>query len=131
MSVKHLTTAEFDAAVESAPLAVVDFWATWCDPCLQEIPIQQQAYNKYALQGFEICAISLDRDVDRWRSFVTQNRLLWSHFIDSTDPTRPAAAEAYGLITIPANFLISPDGEIVARNLHGDALLHELEHRLE
>ena len=110
---------------------LLDFWATWCDPCLQEIPIQQQAYNKYALQGFEICAISLDRDVDRWRSFVRQNRLLWSHFIDSTDPTRPAAAEAYGLITIPANFLISPDGEIVARNLHGEDLLHELEHRLE
>lgn len=110
---------------------LLDFWATWCDPCMAEIPIQQEAYNRYALQGFEICAISLDRDADRWRSFVAQNGLLWSHFIDSTDPATPSAAEAYGLLTIPANFLISPDGEIVARNLHGEALLHELEHRFE
>ena len=110
---------------------LLDFWATWCEPCMQEIPYQQQAYSKYALRGFEICAISLDRDADRWRSFVTQNGLLWSHFIDSTDAAAPAAAEAYGLHTIPANFLISPDGVIVARNLHGEALLHELEHYLE
>lgn len=110
---------------------LLDFWATWCEPCLHEIPIQQEAYNKYALQGFEICAISLDRDADRWRSFVAQSGLLWSHFIDSTDPVTPSVAEAYGLLTIPANFLISPDGEIVARNLHGEALLHELEHCFE
>lgn len=110
---------------------LLDFWATWCDPCMAEIPIQLKAYNRYALQGFEICAISLDRDADRWRSFVAQNGLLWSHFIDSTDPSTPSVAEAYGLLTIPANFLISPDGEIVARNLHGEALLHELEHCFE
>lgn len=110
---------------------LLDFWATWCEPCLQEIPTQQEAYRKYALRGFEICAISLDRDTDRWRSFVAQNGLLWSHFIDSADPSTPSAAEAYGLLTIPANFLISPDGEIVARNLHGEALLHELKHCFE
>lgn len=41
---------------------LLDFWATWCEPCLEEIPYLQQAYAKYALQGFEICSISIDRD---------------------------------------------------------------------
>ena len=107
---------------------LLDFWATWCDPCLQELPTLQEAYNRYALKGFEIFSISLDRDAERWRAFVAQNKLLWSHGIDTTEQL---AAEAYGLQTIPANFLISPDGEIVARNLHGEYLLHELEHRFE
>lgn len=110
---------------------LLDFWATWCDPCLQDLPTLQQAYNKYALEGFEILSISLDRDADRWRAFVSQNGLLWSHAIDHIDAEEPSASDEYGLLTIPANFLISPDGEIVARNLHGEALLHELEHRFE
>jgi thiol-disulfide isomerase/thioredoxin len=110
---------------------LLDFWATWCDPCLQELPTLQDAYNRYALKDFEICSISLDREVERWRAFVAQNKLLWSHCIDFTDGSHPSATEVYGLQTIPANFLISPDGEIVARNLHGEYLLHELEHRLE
>ena len=110
---------------------LLDFWATWCDPCLQELPTLQDAYNRYALKDFEICSISLDREAERWRAFVAQNKLLWSHCIDFTDGSHPSATEVYGLQTIPANFLISPDGEIVARNLHGEYLLHELEHRLE
>lgn len=106
---------------------LLDFWATWCEPCLREIPVMQQAYDKYALQGFEICGISLDRDPERWRAFVTRNRMLWTNVIDSTEEDEVSAAETYGLQTIPANFLISPDGTIAARNLYGEELLHELE----
>ncbi len=108
---------------------LLDFWASWCEPCLTEIPYQQEAYNRYALQGFEICGISLDRDADRWRSFVAQNNMLWTHFIDS--PEEGSAAEKYGLTAVPTNFLISPDGVIVARNIYGEDLLHELEHCFE
>ncbi len=106
---------------------LLDFWATWCEPCLREIPAMQQAYDKYALQGFEICGISLDRDPERWRAFVTGNRMLWINAIDSAEEDEASAAETYGLQTIPANFLISPDGTIAARDLYGQELLHELE----
>lgn len=106
---------------------LLDFWATWCDPCLQDIPYLQQAYDKYALQGFEICSVSLDRDPDRWRAFVAQNRMLWTNAIDLPDEGTTSAAETYGLQTIPSNFLISPDGIITARNLRGEELLHQLE----
>ena len=110
---------------------LLDFWATWCEPCLAEIPYLQQAYAKYALQGFEICSISIDRDPSRWKAFVAHNRMLWTNALDTLDEDGESAAKAYGLQSIPCNFLISPDGTIVARNLRGEELLRELETRLE
>lgn len=107
---------------------LLDFWATWCEPCCREIPLLRELYAKYALQGFEICSISLDRDYDRWRSFIQQNDMLWVNAIESTEERDTPIAEVYGLQSIPANFLISPEGIIVARNLHGEILRHELEH---
>jgi len=109
---------------------LLDFWATWCEPCLGEIPYLQQAYSKYALQGLEICSISIDRDPLRWQTFVARNQMLWTNAIDLPAEREKSAAETYGLQSIPCNFLISPDGIIVARNLRGEDLLHELETRL-
>ncbi len=109
---------------------LIDFWATWCEPCLHEMPSLQQAYEKYAIRGFEICAISLDMDPERWRSYVESNNLLWTNAIDLPANGETSVAEIYGLQSIPANFLISPQGEIVAKNLYGEDLLHELSHHL-
>lgn len=109
---------------------LLDFWATWCEPCLHEMPVLLQAYEKYAIRGLEICAVSLDMEEERWRSYVVGNNLLWTNAIDLPREGEPAAAELYGLQTIPANFLISPQGEIVAKNLYGEELMHELSHHL-
>lgn len=109
---------------------LLDFWATWCEPCLREIPTLLQAYEKYAIRGFEICAVSLDMDPERWRTFVVENNLLWTNAIDSPNEGESSAVELYGLQSIPANFLISPQGTIVAKNLYGEDLLHELAHHL-
>lgn len=110
---------------------LLDFWASWCEPCCEEIPLLRELYTKYALQGFEICSISLDRDPQRWRAFVMQNQMLWTNAIDLTRDGETAIAEEYGLQSIPANFLISPDGKIVARNLRGEELRDKLEHCFE
>ena len=107
---------------------LLDFWASWCEPCCEEIPLLRELYSKYALQGFEICSISLDRDPQRWRTFVMQNQMLWTNAIDLPREGETSIVEQYGLQSIPANFLLAPDGKIVARNLHGEALRHELEH---
>ncbi len=109
---------------------LLDFWATWCEPCLREMPTLLQAYEKYAIRGLEICAVSLDMDPERWRAFVAENNLLWTNAIDQPLEGEATAAELYGLQTIPANFLISPQGKIVAKNLYGEELLHELAHHL-
>ena len=109
---------------------LLDFWATWCEPCLREMPVLLQAYEKYAIRGLEICAVSLDMEEERWRSYVVGNNLLWTNAIDLPREGEPAAAELYGLQTIPTNFLISPQGEIVAKDLYGEELMHVLAHHL-
>lgn len=110
---------------------LLEFWATWCEPCCQNIPLLRELYAKYAVQGLEICGVSLDKDVERWQAFVTQNEMLWTNAIDLSGDNAPSMAEIYGLQSIPSNFLISPDGVIVARNIYGEELEHELEHIFE
>lgn len=108
-------------------LVLLDFWATWCYPCMLELPYLHKAYTRYALQGFEICSISLDRSPGRWREFVMRNDMLWTNAIDMHDDNGNCAVETYGLQSIPANFLIAEDGTIIARNLRGERLMAELE----
>ena len=110
---------------------LLEFWATWCEPCCQDIPLMRELYSKYAVQGFEICGVSLDKDVERWQAFVTQNEMLWTNAIDLPMDNAPSIAEKYGLQSIPSNFLISPEGNIVARDIYGEDLKHELEHIFE
>ncbi|MBR4995574.1 MAG: AhpC/TSA family protein [Alistipes sp.] len=107
---------------------LLQFWATWCEPCLDELPMLRSLYAKYAAMGFEICAVSLDRDQDRWRHFVAENEMLWTNAIDIADESQLSAAEEYGLQSIPSSFLISPEGVIVERNIFGEELQHKLEH---
>ena len=109
---------------------LLNFWATWSEPCLREIPLLKELYEKYTLMGFEICSISLDPDVERLRRFVADNQLLWCNALNQSTTSGSAVAEYYGVHSLPANFLISPDGEIVARDLFGEYLLHELQHKV-
>ncbi len=106
---------------------LLDFWATWCAPCLETMPALQEMYQKYALQGFEIVGISLDRNPDRWREYITLNKILWTNILDKPYEDKNSASAQYGVQMIPCNFVISPDGEIVARDLTIDELRHKLE----
>ena len=110
---------------------LLDFWASWCTPCVQDIPMLKAAYERYALMGFEICAISLDPDIDRLRDFIAEEELLWYNLIDQPSEDATPISKLYGVQYIPTNFLISPDGKIVAHDLHGEQLLHELQHYIE
>ncbi len=106
---------------------LIDFWATWCEPCLEQMPSLKNLYEKYALQGFETLAVSLDKEPDRWKAYIAQNGLLWNNVIDLGEK-KLSPSKVYGLQTIPTNLLISPEGKIVARDLSPEALEHELEH---
>ena len=99
---------------------LVDFWATWCGPCRGELPYLKAAYEKYADKGFEIFGVSLDNDIEGWKAFVPENGMTWINVIDVTPDKETPAATAYGIRSIPSNFLISPDGEIVAKDLRGE-----------
>jgi peroxiredoxin len=101
---------------------LIDFWATWCGPCIAELPHVQAAYEKYREKGFEILGVSLDRDRAKLDEFLTKNKLPWTHYFDEEG----ALAQEFGINAIPATFLVDKEGKIVAKDLRGDALEKEL-----
>ncbi len=105
---------------------LIDFWATWCPPCIAEIPHLSEAYAAYHDRGFEIYGVSLDNDQARWKHYVSTHDMPWTNVIAVEGDKSSPAAEQYGIRTIPTNFLISPEGTIVARDLRGEALAEKL-----
>ncbi len=95
---------------------LIDFWATWCGPCMNEMPHLKEAYAEFRPKGFEIYGVSLDRNDEDWRS-VVDSTMPWVNVINTADS--PATTD-YSVRTIPSNFLISPDGVIVAKDLRGE-----------
>ena len=101
---------------------LIDFWASWCGPCMGEVPYLVKAYAEYKAKGFEIFGCSLDKDGDKWKAAVADNKMDWVHVSDLKYWDNAGAAE-YGVRSIPANFLIDcSNGTIIARNLRGEAL---------
>ena len=106
---------------------VIDFWATWCGPCCREIPHLREAYAACKSKGLEIYGVSLDNDAAKWRTFVADNDMPWINVLGVNADKRSDAAAMYGISSIPANFLISPEGIIVARDLRGENIKARLE----
>ncbi|MCD8274849.1 MAG: AhpC/TSA family protein [Alistipes sp.] len=106
---------------------LLDFWATWCGPCCREIPHLREAYAACKSRGFEIYGVSLDNDDAKWKMFVKNNDMPWINVLGVGADKRSDAAVMYGISSIPANFLISPEGIIVARDLRGENIKARLE----
>ncbi|MCY1376258.1 hypothetical protein D9M69_637360 [compost metagenome] len=84
------------------------------------------AYNQYKDRGFDVFGVSLDRTKEAWLKAIEKDGLSWTQVSD-LKYWHSGPAELYGVRAIPANFLISPDGIIVAKNLRGPELLDKLE----
>lgn len=100
---------------------LIDFWASWCRPCMGEVPHLKAAYDKYHKAGFEIYGITLDRNRDQWIDAVEQNAMNWIH-VGKFDGEANAAAKDYAVQSIPSNFLVDSEGVIIATNLRGEEL---------
>lgn len=99
---------------------LLDFWASWCAPCRAQNPGIVSAFNKYKNKNFTILSISLD-DVDskkNWLSAIHKDGLTWNHVSDLKEWNN-GAAKKYNIHYIPANFLIDPEGKIIAKDLSG------------
>ena len=107
---------------KSGKWVLVDFWATWCGPCRGEIPHLVEAYAEFAPKGLEIYGISFDRNGDeaKWQKFMEENKMTWVNVWGIDSEGKWSAGEAYNVSSIPTNFLFSPEGKLVAKNLRGD-----------
>ena len=101
---------------------LLDFWASWCGPCRGENPNVVGAYERFKDKNFTVYSVSLDNKKDAWLKAIQDDHLsAWTHVSDLRGWSS-SAATAYGVQSIPANYLIDPKGKIIARNLHGSQI---------
>ena len=109
---------------------LIDFWASWCRPCRMENPNVAAAYHQYKNKNFTILSVSLDQEKENWLRAIHTDKLTWTHVSDLQYWSN-AVAQLYHIESIPQNLLIDPDGNIIAKNLRGEALKSKLKELLK
>ena len=100
---------------------LIDFWASWCGPCRQEMPNVVANYEKYHSKGFEIVGVSFDNNGEAWKNAIKTLNMNWPNISDLKGWKSEGAA-AYGINSIPSNVLLDGEGKIVAADLRGNGL---------
>jgi thiol-disulfide isomerase/thioredoxin len=117
-----LSTGNFEQEVSKSTTPVlVDFWATWCGPCVGELPNVLKTYEKHHADGFDIIGISLDQDKAKLTSFTKEKNMTWRQYFDGQVWQNKLAVK-YGVNSIPATYLLDGEGKIIAKDLRGEAL---------
>jgi len=108
---------------------LLDFWGSWCGPCLEEIPNLKKAYQRFSEKNFEIVGISVDRSPEHVREFVESKNMTWTQIFEEYGSENQTISNLYGVTGYPTQYLISPEGKIIAygSELRGEQLLKTLD----
>lgn len=102
-------------------ITLIDFWASWCLPCREENPHMIKVYNEFHTKGFEIMAVSLDKDEKSWKRAIKQDQLPWHH-VSALQYWDEPIVKQFGITGVPDSFLLDAEGRIIGRGLRGDKL---------
>ncbi|MDA1015575.1 MAG: TlpA disulfide reductase family protein [Planctomycetota bacterium] len=126
---KTVDGKDFDWASYRGKVVLIDFWATWCGPCIAELPNVLENYEKYHAKGFDVVGISLDNSKTALTEFIAERKLPWANLFDENGPKgfENAIATYYGISGIPATLIVGKDGKVVALSARGPKLGELLE----
>ena len=103
---------------------LLDFWASWCAPCIGAFPMMRQLHEAYSPQGLQIIGISIDQDSSKWHNALEKYNLPWLQLREttSTQSNKTAASDLYGITAVPTLVLIGPDGKVISTDLEKEEL---------
>ena len=107
-------------------IVLLDFWASWCGPCMAEMPNVKEIYRKYHDKGLEILGVSLDSKKEPWVNAIEKNELNWNH-VSTLNKFDCPIAQRFRVTGIPRMYIIDKDGKIIAQDLRGEALSKKMD----
>lgn len=107
--------------LEGKKYLLIDFWASWCNPCRKEIPNLKKLYAQYHDKGFEIVSISIDKEKSDWEKALKEEALSWPNFLDET-----GVSNLYKVKFVPSMYLIDKNRILIGENLRGETLANKL-----
>ncbi len=106
-------------------VVMIDFWATWCPPCVRSIPEAKSIWNQFKKQDFVLLGVSLDKDLDTWKDYVSKQQMSWIQVADGKFWDNSAAV-LYGIGSIPSVWILDKEGNVALKDVNplseGDAI---------
>jgi peroxiredoxin len=130
--IEATTTAGDPITLDSykGKVLLLDFWASWCKPCREEMPTVISVYEEYHDKGFEILGVSLDQSESSFKGYIEEHGISWPQIFDGGG-WKSSVGQAYGINSIPATFLLDRAGTIRYRNLRGGKLREAVKELVE
>lgn len=107
--------------IKKSKITVIDFWASWCGPCIMEAPNMVKLYNDYHAKGLNIVGISLDKDSEAWHHAIEEKHMVWTQLSDLQGWDN-AAARLFGISSIPFTIVVDAQGHVLTAGLRGQEL---------